>query len=54
MIQQFYFWILYAKELKTGTWSSHYDSVVTNLASNHEGVGSISSLDQWVKDPALP
>ena len=24
-----------------------------NLTSNHEVVGSIPDLDQWVKDPAL-
>ena len=35
-------------------WSSHYGAVETNLTKNHEVSGSIPSLTQWVKDPALP
>ena len=34
-------------------WSSHHGAVETNLTSNHEVVGSILDLIQWVKDLAL-
>ena len=30
-------------------WNSHCGSEVTNLTSNHEDVGSIPGLTQWVK-----
>ena len=35
-------------------WSSHCDSVVTNLTNVCEDAGSIPGLAQWVKDLALP
>ena len=34
--------------------SSYHGIAETNLSRNHEVAGSITGLDQWVKDPALP
>ena len=33
--------------------SSHCGAAETNLIGNHEVVGSIPVLTQWVKDPAM-
>ena len=35
-------------------WSFHCGAAETNPTSNREVVGSIPSLVQWIKDPALP
>ena len=40
--------------LKEKVGSSHCGSAEMNLTSNHEVVGLIPGLTQWVKDPALP
>ena len=46
--------LLIGHEIKRQTGSSHHGSVVTNLTSIHEDVGSILGLTQWIKDQALP
>ena len=39
--------------IKSDSGSSCHGAVETNLTKNHEAVGSIPSLTQWVKDLAL-
>ena len=34
-------------------WSSHHGTAETNPTRNHEVVGLIPGLAQWVKDPVL-
>ena len=36
------------------SWSSHRGAVETNLTRNHDVLGLIPGLAQWVKDLALP
>ena len=43
--------VQWAKNLTTG--SSLHGSLVMNLTSIHEDVGSIPGLNRWVKDLAL-
>ena len=38
----------------TNIWSSHCGTAEMDPTRNHEVVGSIPGLAQWVKDPALP
>ena len=46
--------ILKSIYLKNFFWSSHRGAVEMNPTRNHEIVGLIPGLTQWVKDPVLP
>ena len=41
-------------DLRTGRCSSHRGTAERNPTRNHEVVGLIPGLTQWVKDPVLP
>ena len=45
---------LWRVEEPSNFWSPHRDSAKTNLTSDNDDAGSITGLDQWVKDPMLP
>ena len=52
-----FLWNLYMKEnfnLNFTFGSSHHGSVIMNLTSIHEDIGSTPDLARWVKDLALP
>ena len=47
-------WSWHPCQKSVGHWSSHLGAAETNLTKNHDVVGSIPGLAQWVKDMALP
>ena len=46
--------VLCLEKKKISPWSSHRGAAEMNPIRNHEVVGSILGLAQWVKDPELP
>ena len=45
-----HYWLIFKKNLGVTV----IEQGLTNPARNHEVVGSIPALSQWVKDPAWP
>ena len=52
ILSSFHGYVFYTINLKNLR-SSPCGSVITNVTSIHEDLGSIPGLAQWVKDPAL-
>ena len=50
----FVFFFVFFFKMRMTFWSSHRGTAEMNPTRNHEIVGSIPGLAQWVKDLALP